>query len=904
MWLKWTKRILATLGILIVLIIAFFVSVVYIYEDEVKQYAIEQLNKSLKVTVKAPKIDLTIWDQFPNSSLRFSDVLIPDYLSVDAKDTMFYAKHIYLSFDFWDMMGGNYKVQKVTIEDGVFNLKINSKGEQNFDIFKKDSTENSNNKFSFELKEVIGKNLHINYIDSLTNSHFETHSNEMLFSGNFNEENFLMKIKSDLILNQIKSDDVSYVKEKNASIDVALNINNKIGLYTIEKGAINLEELLFNVNGTYAMRDSNDRVDLKIKGKNIDLASAFSILPKKYAKDIKNYKAKGLVVFEADVNGFINDAQSPHITAEFYLKDGSMTEMVSGVTLKDLSLDGVYDSDNKGVSTLNIKDIEGSIDVGKIKGELLVEDFSAPKITIKTNGEINLNQLKKFAKINTIEKLSGLTTFNLSFIGKQTPEEFKILSSNGLFHFNDVTLKLPTSNINYTKIYGDIVLKQNDAAISNFHGFAEDSDFRLDGAMKNLLQYILKPEQILTIEADLRSNKLNLDHLLVSDNQNTTSTISSDNSTTPFSLPNDIHLNLKSQIEELNYGKFNATKVTGIVTLYNQNLSAKNFSFKANDGSYVCSTNMLQNPDYSFSWNTNVTAKEVDIENFFYEMDNFGQTFITEKNIKGTANISLNMAALMNNDLTIQSESILAEIQLQILKGELNDQTSMIEIADYLNSMKIIKLVIDTEQLQKKMANIKFSELSNTITIKNSQIMIPKMTISSNVMDINLSGIHGFNDEIDYHFDFTLRKLYYKKPQDDFFGPVADDELGKRLFLRMYGNLEDPQYALDNEEKHEIMKQNIEQEKKDVKSILKSELGLFKKDSTVHNYVAPKKTEPTFEIKWEEFDEKEKNQKTEQNKKEEKEKTTKDKDKGMNKLFKKLGIEEEEKKKKVEIEIE
>ncbi len=903
MWLKWTKRILASSGILIVLIIAFFVSVVYIYEDEVKQYAVEQLNKSLKVKVKAPKIDLTIWDQFPNSSLRFSDVLIPDYLSVDAKDTMFYAKHIYLSFDFWDMMAGNYKVQKVTIEDGIFNLKINTKGEQNFDIFKKDSTENSNNKFSFELKEVIGKNLHINYIDSITNSHFETHSNQMLFSGNFNEENFLLKMKSDLILNHIKTNDVSYVKEKNASVDIALNINNKEGLYTIEKGAINLEELLFNISGSYAMKESSDRVDIKIKGKNIDLASAFSILPKKYANEIKNYKAKGLVVFEAAINGIINDKQSPRITADFYLKDGSLTEKISGVTLKDLSLDGIYDSDKNGVSNLIIKDINGSIDVGKIKGELSVEDFSAPKIIVTTNGEINLNELKKFAKINSIENLSGLTTFDLNFVGKQTMDEFKIIKSDGLFHFNDVSLKLPSSNINYTKIYGDLVLKQNDAVISNFHGFAEDSDFRLDGAMKNLLQYILKPDEILTVEADLRSNKLNLDYLLTSENQNNSSTFDSD-STVPFSLPKDVHLNLKSQIEELNYGKFIASQVKGVVTLYHQNLSAKNFSFNANSGKYTCSTTLLQDPDFSFSWNTNISANEVEIENFFYEMDNFGQTFITDKNIKGTAHINMNMAALMDNDMSILPESILAEIDLQILKGELNDQSTMIEIAEYLNSVKLIKLVIDTEKLQKKMEKIKFSELSNTITIKNSQILIPKMTISSNVMDINLSGIHGFNDDIDYHFDFTLRKLYYKNPKDDLFGPVEDDELGKRLFLRMYGNLEDPQYELDNEEKHEVMKQNIEQEKKDVKSILKSELGLFKKDSTVQNYVAPKKTEPTFEIKWEEFDENDANEKEDPIKNTEKEKTQKDKDKGMNKLFKKLGIEEEPKKKQVEVIIE
>ncbi len=908
MWLKWTKRILAGLGILIVLVIAFFFTVIYIYEDEVKQYAIEQLNKNLKVPVKvkAEDIELTLWDQFPMASLRFNDVLIPDYLSENGQDTMMYAKHIYLSFDFWDMMGGNYKVQTVSMEDALINLKINKKGEGNYDIFKEDTLAQEDSKFSFALKEVKGSNISIAYIDSMSNQVYSGHASQINFSGDFSETVYDLKVNAKLKAKRIKSGGVTFIKNKDATVDLKMNIDRTKNKYLIQKGDVNIEELLFSVTGNYIDQADSSSIDLDIKGKNIDLASAITILPKEYMSTLEKYKAKGLVVFEAKIKGEINESTTPRTSATFYLQGGSLTELNTKTSISDLSFDGFFDSDTLGTSILYLDDIKGKIDVGQINGQVKVENLETPKVMVSSFGSIDLKLLKDFIQNENIETMSGQADFDLHFIGQSEPDDFKIVKSKGEFSFKNASLKLPSSALTYSQIYGELILNQNDAAITNFHGFIEDSDFRLDGAIKNLIPYIVSSEEVLTIEADLRTEKLTLDNILKATEKSPDEAFTNENAE-PFVFPDNIHLNLKSQIDNLYYGKFDATEVNGIVKLYDRKLSTENVSFVANKGFYTCDLSFAQNPDYSFVWKTNLSAYEIDIEDFFLEMDNFGQQYLTNEHIKGKGNVDLDMAVIVNNDFTIDEKTLVAECQLNVKKGQLLDQPSLLEIGDYFDENNLVKVVVDTKKLKKKLQSVKFSDLENTITIKDSKIYIPKMTLETNVLDLNLSGVHGFNDSIDYHFDFRLRKILYSNKKQEEFGPLVDDGLGAKLFLHMYGHLDDPQYELDSEEKHEEIKKNIQEEKKNIKSILKSEVGIFKQDTAVKEYTEPKKTEPTFEIEWEEFekDEGENEDETDgASNEDEKKKKKKDKDKGMNKLFKKLGIEPEKKDNTLEYEIE
>ena len=56
----------------------------------------------------------------------------------------------------------------------------------------------------------------------------------------------------------------------------------------------------------------------------------------------------------------------------------------------------------------------------------------------------------------------------------------------------------------------------------------------------------------------------------------------------------------------------------------------------------------------------------------------------------------------------------------------------------------------------------------------------------------------------------------------------------------MYGNIDNPTIEWDKQSRKETTKENMAKEKEDVKSLLKSEFGLFKNDTTVKSYVKEK----------------------------------------------------------------
>jgi hypothetical protein len=120
------------------------------------------------------------------------------------------------------------------------------------------------------------------------------------------------------------------------------------------------------------------------------------------------------------------------------------------------------------------------------------------------------------------------------------------------------------------------------------------------------------------------------------------------------------------------------------------------------------------------------------------------------------------------------------------------------------------------------------------------------MKIVSSAMEMDISGIHSFENIIDYRFAFSLRDIKQKAKHTQF-GEIIDDETGFRVFMRMYGALEDPTIEWDKKAKNEQFQITIQEEKQEVKEILKTEFGLFKKDSTVQGYT-PKEI-PKEEIK-------------------------------------------------------
>jgi hypothetical protein len=900
MWLKWTKRILIGLLITITTLFIALVSFVYIYEEEIKQYAVSQLNTHLKVAVKTSEIELTIWDQFPSTSLRFSDVLVPDYTSENQQDTMLYAKSIYLNFNFWDILGGTYQVQDIAIKNALINIKTNKKGEDNFDIWKADTTVVSDGKFSFDIKKLTGENLLISYKNEPAHQDYKFDVKKTVFKGNFNESNYMLSLESDMKIKRFKTDGTTWLKNKNSTLKADLKIDNTSGKYDINQAKLTVEKIKFDINGFYLNQSDSSAIDLAVKGSNIDLASLFSVFPIDYLSLIKQYKAKGNVLFDAHIVGELS--KKLKVDANFSMEKGSITEKTSSIALNNINLDGYYSSHNaKGTNELKLNQFSAKIDLGSVSGDFLLQNFENPYLECHSKGDISLKKLHQFINSSSITNLSGDLNYSIFFNGKIANDAFELVDAGGTIDFKEGLIALPSSPVKYTNLTGSMSLVKNDALIKNVTGNAQQSDFQLDGVVRNLLPYIFKPGEKLTVEADLRSNHISLDNLLGAEtSSNSTTTNLSTEATSPFELPHFLNLNLKAQIKKLTYGKFTAENILGFVLLEKQHLTAKNFSFNANKGSYLCTAELEQLKDYQLLFTSNLTASAIDIKNVFTEFDNFGQSFLTDQHIKGNGNMKVSLLAVLDKELNIVPSSIIAQADIAITNGSLTNQSTLMEVAVYLDETPLVKKVVDTKMLKDKMNYVSFASLSNTIIIKEGVITIPKMQINTNVMDLSIGGTHTFEDQIDYHFSFVLRDILVKKSEEEF-GPVIDDGLGKKIFLRMYGHIDNPKYEMDKEERKIEFKENILVEKQNVKAILKQEFGLFKKDTTIKNYTPTEKPKPTFEVEWEdgsEVPENKSNQDTEPVKDKPKEK-----DKGLNKFMKKIGVEEPAKKPAVQVEI-
>ena len=147
MWLKRTKYIFTTLGLISFVIISLFIAIAFLYEEEIKKQAIQELNTHLKSKVEVAKIELTALDQFPNIALKFSNVFIQDESSSTVNDTLIYSKKLYLNFNFLDVLRGNYDVKKVVFDRAVVKLCINDDGKENYKIWINSSTSKGNVEF-------------------------------------------------------------------------------------------------------------------------------------------------------------------------------------------------------------------------------------------------------------------------------------------------------------------------------------------------------------------------------------------------------------------------------------------------------------------------------------------------------------------------------------------------------------------------------------------------------------------------------------------------------------------------------------------------------------------------------------------------------------------------------------
>lgn len=837
-------KISLNVTLVFLIIITAGVALAKMYEQEIKQYLVSYLNKYVTTEVEIDDIHLSFWRRFPQASVSFENTLIHDQNNPAENDTMLFAEDLVLEFNIWEVFSGNYTVQHIEATNTVLNLSVNANGQENYLIWKTSDAPQKED-FQFDLKEVVLNNARIRYQNAISNQDYAMHPSKAVLTGAFNEAQFDLGISSNMTIQHFRIKDLTYVKNEEVVLKTQLKVDKTSKKYHLKDGSLKVGGLPFLINGSYTQDPSF--CDFHITGNQLVLHEVFSVFPAQFFDKFVSYKSDGNLSFEAWINGPISKFSPPHIASNFIVESGSLTEPQSGITLQPLQFEGYFNSHDNGTENLSIKNLSASLLHSQISGKINIRDFDDPTVELNLKGNADLASVHQFFNIGGINYLNGTVNFNANIRGKTREGAFRTSYSKGKFIAKNVNLQASSSPLEYTQINGVFQLNNGNAIIKNCTGNIYRSDVTLNGIIKNVVPYVFARQGLLMIEADLRSSRFDLKEIM-----KMATSVNQSRGYAPAPLfPPDLAFNLNTQIDELFYGKFDAIDLRGIAQLKNQLLTVKQMRFKANEGSFSASAELDGRTPNNYLFTSNARLKNIDLQNLLDEFDNFGQVFLQSHHIKGVTSANIRLATGLDNGFNIYKNSIRSSLKFKVRKGELIRLPALIDVADYLHQNKLIRPFVNTEKLSEQIEHITFSDLENEILIQNQKIIIPKMNIESSALDINIKGEHGFNDSIDYGLNFRLRDVLMKEDKDAAFGTILDDGTGYRLYLSMGGTVNHPVFSLDKEERKQARREKMIQEKETIKAVLKQELGLFKKDSSVKAVSVKKNTPVTFEVDFE-----------------------------------------------------
>lgn len=826
---KWFFGIILSLVVIISLIL-------YIYKDEICGVVISKVNAYLKTEVQVAKVDLTFWSTFPNLSVDFDHVFIQDPFEGSTKsDTLFASEQVRLKFNPFDIWRENYTVKSIEVSPGTLQLKVKKDGTENYDIIKEQEETEEETSVDLNLKAIELENFRVSYDNKATDQLYRTYLQNMTLSGALSESVFSTTANTNMRILEARSGKVTLIRNQPARLSITVNVNSDSSTVKIPPSTILISELPFSFNGDIDSLGYR----FNLKGKKIAIADAASRFSVEQSDQVKQLEGSGYLLFDLDVKGKNDNTSPATIQCEFGVDNGFIKDPESELSLQKLHLEGEYSNlGGQAKEFLALRNVSFTTKGGPFAGNLHLTKFDAPHLDGSADGTIDLGILHAIFRIPVIEEIKGSMNIHSDFIVNGIPKEdetmdYNIQKCEGEVDLMGVNVKLEDDQRNFSNLNGRVYLRNNEAGLQNITLTLGKSDFEVNGVFKDIVNYF-KGEGNLISDVDIRSKRISIADLGSSSKEE------KEDLQREFMLPNNIEGTAFLDVGRMDYEGHVFSNLKGNMTIRERVINFPQISVTNGGADIRGSINIEERTPEYFYFKSNLASKNMRFKPLFDEWNNFKQDVIKSSNIDGVAQVSLDFQAPFDLRGGIISSAIQATIGLQIDEGRLKDVAAFKSITESLRTSSA-KMVIGKDNInsfEKKLLDLKFEQLTNTLVIKNGVITIPQMSISSSALDIEVSGQHTFDNKIDYRFGFRLRDIKEKETSE--FGEIIDDGTGVRVFVRMYGTMDNPIVEWDKTSRKEQAKENREQEKVTVREMFKSEFGMFKNDSTVKQYI-PKK---------------------------------------------------------------
>ena len=300
-----------------------------------------------------------------------------------------------------------------------------------------------------------------------------------------------------------------------------------------------------------------------------DLTGIFNLAELKQAIPLDSIDLSGLLDFDVKVKGNYAPEKKmfPQTTAIINLRDGNIKTKDYPHPLEKVELHAIVTNQTGTMKdlTVKVKPLTFNFEGKSFTLNSSMTNFDDLQYDVQARGVIDIGKIYKVFSQKRME-LDGYIETDLSLRGKQsdaTGGRYERLQNSGTLKLRDISL----SSEFYPKPFiirtGNFRFDQDKIWFDNFIAHYGTSDFKLKGAVSNVLNYALSKGEILKGDFELTSDFINVDEFMAFAPADTTTHSTAPVETGVVIIPSDLNIEFKADVKKTAFQGLNIKDLTG-----------------------------------------------------------------------------------------------------------------------------------------------------------------------------------------------------------------------------------------------------------------------------------------------------------------------------------------------------
>jgi hypothetical protein len=763
------KKAFKIIGVVIlILIIALFLTPI-LFKGSIEKMVKKAANDNVNAQIEWASLDLSLFRNFPNASLRLEDVSVINKSPFEG-DTLVYAKNFNIAMGVMQLFKDEgLKVDQIYLNEALINVKVDSLGNSNYDIAKtteaSETSENTETKktekpFQLNLNHYEINSSTINYLDESGNIFLKLKEFNHSGDGNFAESVFTLKTHTDSKVS-FDFDGTNYLKDNSIVLDADLEMDLENMKFTFLDNEVLVNQLPLEFEGYVQLFENYNDIDLQFSTPSSDFKNFLALIPEAYASNLDGVTTTGDFKLNGIIKGKVDETYIPtlDITASSSNASFQYTDLPKKVDDISLNIELKNESGLVEDTYINFNDVKFRIDQDRFAGSGSVKNLTTNMLVdLQAKGRLNLANLKKAYPIDLEQDLSGfldvdlVTNFDMNSIEQ---EAYDKVSAKGLlqlskFDYDSPDLAKPIhiemATVNFTT---------KAIQLNKFEMQAGSTDLKMNGNLSNLMGFAFADKPLKGTFDAISKNFNVADFMVESDtevatsgNSNSEQTTETTATTEEIKIPDFLDIVLNFRAENVIYDNLNLKNVTGSMALQNESavlndINADIFGGNIKLNGSVSTKENTPNFDMKMSLNTIKIIEAVQQMELIKGLAPIAQV------LNGVATTSINLKGDLTKDLMPIYTSLAGDALATILNAEV-DQSKMALVSNLNNQFKLLNF-----------DKYKIKDLVAKLNFKNGAINADNFDFNLDDVKVDVSGSHSFDNTMNYNLKFNIPAKYF-----------------------------------------------------------------------------------------------------------------------------------------------